>query len=971
MEFKRFVRVAVVTLLWFVVSALPALAQGVGAIGGTVTDQSGAVLPGVTVTLISPGVAGGNQTVFSDGQGAYQFSRLVSGRYGVRAELQGFRAATQENIVVDADKTSRVDLKLLVGAVEEGVTVTGEAPMLDTTSALKQAVMSREVLDTVPMAQDIWSIARVAEGVKLSKYDVGGRQMLAQSSATSHNSGTQNYQVDGMDINSYSGGISFYVDSFQYQEINYQTDNQPASAYSGGVGMNMISKTGTNRFLGSAMFQGANHAMESDDVGRTSALAHSIAAQIPAKVLATNPDMFYGGDTVHIVDSGITYGGPIIKDKLWFQGSYYAGSLYQHLLGSYNTDGTLLLVTNRFLEPTGKISWQINQNNQLHVTESRVGVTRPQQAGGPTVTQYFSFEATYHNLSANTLQMARWTSVLSPRIVLDAGFLTTNGQTNYVPQPGVVHDGSIPHFDSVTLQNTVAFAGYRVNSGRRSQMMGTASYSSTKHLLQGGFQFYVTENENGYFGYAPYYPLNMQAVYTNGVPTSVHTYNAPNDYFRRTHETGIYLQDKWTPINKLTLNLGLRYARSVSWLNNFQEFGWSVEATPLCQVQTVFIAGRCYPPVIAPTLNLVSPRFSLIYDLKGDGRTALKFAANQYSQQQVTLADRVNPIGNVFDTRAWTVCAPGQTIGCDLNHDGIPQLNELGPSSGFNAGTTNRFDPNLKMPYDIELSSGVEQQLPADMVLSATYFFRGHRNQIAATNVAVPANTYIPIQVTEVNSGQQITVYNQNPALAGKFDVVFANSPVLDANFHGVDITVNKRMSHGWSLLSSLSLSHNVGDVYCGITVACTAAIGDLNNPNFGYRQGPGPQDVPIFAKISGVYLLPKGFSLGVSGQYFKGWPDKTTVLVQPNTIRLTQGTQSVVVQPVGTTTLPAINLWDFNLRKSFHAGKMTFDPRIDVYNAFNEAAVTQWITQLGQTFHQPIAVTGGRLIKIGFNMTF
>jgi hypothetical protein len=945
--------------------ALPALAQGVGAIGGIVRDDSNGVLPGVTVTLTSVGVIGGNQTTVTDAQGAYQFSRLVPGKYGVRSVLTGFRSAVVDDITVDADKTSRADMKLAIGQVEEQLTVSGVAPMLDTTSTLKQVVMSREILDTIPMAQDIWSIARVAEGVKLSKYDVGGRQMLAQSSATSHNSSTQNYQVDGMDINSYSGGISFYVNSFQYQEINYQSDNQTASAYSGGVGMNMISKTGTNRFLGSAMFQGANHAMESNNV--TGALADQIAVQVPAKVLQTNPDMFLGGDTLHILDSGVAFGGPIFKDRLWFQGTYYAGSLYQHLLGSYNTDGSLLLVTNRFLEPTGKISWAINQNNQLHVTESRVGVTRPQQAGGPTVTQYFSFEATYHNLSANVMQMARWTSILSPHMVFDAGFMTTNGQTNYVPQPGVVHDGSIPHFDSVTLNNTVAFAGYRVNSGRRSQIAGTLSYSSAQHQVQVGSQFYITENEMGFFGYAPVYPLNYQAVYTNGVPTSVHTYNAPSDYFRRAHETGVFIQDKWTPINKLTLNLGLRYGRSFSWINNYQQFGLTVDATPLCQVQTVFVAGQCFPPAVGPEFNLFSPHFSMVYDLRGDGRTALKFSANQYPQQQVSLVDRINPIGNTSDTRSWTVCAPGQTSGCDLNGDKEPQLNEFGPSSGFNAGTTNRFDPGLKMPYDIEVSSAIEQQLPADMVVSAAYYFRGYRNQIAATNLAVPASTYIPLQVTEVNSGQQVTVYNQNPALAGKFDVLFSNSPLLNSNFNGVDLGLSKRMSHGWSMLASVSLSHNEGDVYGG----ATAAAGDLNNPNLGFRRGPGAMDVPVFAKLSGVYQLPKGFSVGMSGQYFKGWPDKTTVLVQPNTVKLTQGTQTVTVEPVGTTTLPSVNLWDFNLRKSFKSGRFTFDPRVDMYNAFNAAAATQWITQLGTTFHRPIAITGGRLIKVGFNMTF
>src|SRR5258708_9867373 len=106
-------------------STAPVMAQGVGAIGGTVMDASGAVLPGATVTLASAqGTIGGNQQATSDGRGEYQFIRLVPGTYNVKAELQGFRHA-QQNVVVNADVTSRLDLKLEVGAVEEGVTVTG------------------------------------------------------------------------------------------------------------------------------------------------------------------------------------------------------------------------------------------------------------------------------------------------------------------------------------------------------------------------------------------------------------------------------------------------------------------------------------------------------------------------------------------------------------------------------------------------------------------------------------------------------------------------------------------------------------------------------------------------------------------------------------------------------------------------------------------------------------------------------
>src|SRR5262249_26785791 len=112
---------------------LPALATaqgGVGAITGTIQDGTGAVLPGVTVMLVNPGVIGGTQQTVSDGRGSFQFTRLVPGTYTVRAELAGFQSTARQNIVVNADFTARADLTLMVGEIAETVTVSGEAPLL-------------------------------------------------------------------------------------------------------------------------------------------------------------------------------------------------------------------------------------------------------------------------------------------------------------------------------------------------------------------------------------------------------------------------------------------------------------------------------------------------------------------------------------------------------------------------------------------------------------------------------------------------------------------------------------------------------------------------------------------------------------------------------------------------------------------------------------------------------------------------
>src|SRR5262249_34488453 len=147
---------------------------GVGAITGTIQDGTGAVLPGVTVMLVNPGVIGGTQQTVTDGRGSFQFTRLVPGPHTVRAELAGLQSAARQNLVVNADLTARADLTLMVGEIAETVTVSGEAPLLDTSSVLNQTVLQREVLDTLPQGRDLWSIARLVPGVLTQRYDVGG-----------------------------------------------------------------------------------------------------------------------------------------------------------------------------------------------------------------------------------------------------------------------------------------------------------------------------------------------------------------------------------------------------------------------------------------------------------------------------------------------------------------------------------------------------------------------------------------------------------------------------------------------------------------------------------------------------------------------------------------------------------------------------------------------------------------------------
>ena len=927
-------------------ATLPAFAQGVGAIGGTIQDKSGAVLPGVTVTLSSPrGTIGSNQTGVTDGRGVFQFVRLVPGAYSVKAELQGFGTSSQDNIIVSADVTARVDMKLEVGTVSESITVKGGAPLLDTTSAMRQTVLPRELLDSMPNRVDVWGAARVIPSVILSKVDVGGSESFLQSSATVHGSANENgYLIEGMDVSNLDGNGSaaiMYLDPYAFEETNYQMGSAGTAASNrGGLLFNMITRTGSNKLHGGAMFNGANHGMGSANY--SPALRSQLLAAVPPAALAANPNIVPGADILKIYDAGGWLGGPIKRDKVWFSASWHRQGLNQYLLGNYDPNGSQVLDDNLMWTTSAKVSWQITKTAQLSYFNNLQYKLIGHRNGGGTFA-----ESRARNLNDKypDVHQVKFTTPIGTRMVVDASYSRFRADDKFGQEPEV-QNGDISRFDSVTNTYTVALPTYRDLALFRDQVMGSMSYFAGRHDVRFGYQFMTAVQKSSTWSTS-----GLRAVYRTGRPDSVNTYNVPITststkipvaYEPSYRDHGLYIQDKWTPFRKLTVNVGLRFETT---------YGWQPGA---CQVETIFVAGQCFPAIEnAPNFKSFVPRASLVYDLFGDGRTALKFSASRYDQP-VTLQNvlRLNPLGATSDTRAWTVCAAGQLSGCDLNGDLVPQLNELGPSSGFALGQNNRYDPDLVWPSSTEYNVEFQRQLPGNIVASVGYTRRVTRNNIGPRNVAVPLESYIPLTVTEANSGRQVTVYNQAPALRGKTDVLWANSSALDTDFNGADVTVNKRMSNHWSVTGGASFGKTTGDIYPTTSVATA----DLNNPNFGFRRGPLGNDVPYSYRASGVYELPYQISLSATAQYYQGFPELTTVLTDEDR---------------GTTRLPAVQSLDVSVRKSLKLSGMKIEPRIDFFNLTNAATILGRVTQLGPTYGRVSSAQRGRLIKAGVSVEF
>jgi len=782
------------TVLMWACAVLPASAQGLGAIAGTVTDTSDAVMPGVAITLSSTqGTIGANQQTTADERGAYQFLRLVPGTYIVKAELQGFRPAEQRNIVVNADGTSRADLKLQLGSLAEGVTVTGEAPLLDTTSALRQTVLPAEVLRTLPNRFDMWSAARVNPVIVMSQVDVGGSSAFLQSGPTIHGSNSENgYAVDGMDISNIEGngaGTAFFLDPFAFQEMNLQLGAAGIAARDrGGLVFNMVTRTGTNLFHGGMQYAGAGSTLNADNL--SPALRTQLLASVPAVVLAANPNFRPASRIADISDSGGWLAGPIVRDKLWFSVSGKYDILNQYIIGSYNPNGGQVVEDNLKWTLAQKVAWQMTRTAQLSYFNNlqfrRVGHR-------PISGTFADSNSRAFNFKYPDFHQVKFTSPWRGNFVLDASYARLRYDDNWSPEPGV-NVGTISRYETTTDGYTQAQPTYPDWDDARDQLFGSISMFTAQHDVTAGYQFRWVAQDGKNISTS-----GMRANYTNGIPASVNTYNVPImddfsgpvQYKVRDRTNALYVQDKWKPTKKLVVDAGFRFETDLGWV------------LPSCSATNVFVNERCFTEINGvPKFKTIAPRFSAVYDLGGDGRTALKFAANRYTKPvSLDNALRVYPAIVASDTRAWSVCAAGQTSACDLNGDLTPQMNELGPSNGYNFGVSNEWAPGLKPAYSVETSVELQRQLPGNIVVSAGYTNRAQRNQYGVRNVLVPPTSYTPITVTESASGKTVTVYNQLASTTGQFKNVWSNEKELNADYNGrsEERRVGKECRSRWS----------------------------------------------------------------------------------------------------------------------------------------------------------------------------
>jgi hypothetical protein len=304
------------------VIALPSLAHAQSAITGIARDTSGAVLPGVTVEAASPALIEKTRSVTTDGEGRYNIVDLRPGVYSVTFSLEGFSTVKRDGVELPANFTATINGDMKVGSLEETITVSGQSPVVDTSTAVQQQVLSRAVLDAVPTGRSVPSLGAMLTGARLALPDVGGTSGMQNRDLTVHGSDGRDttFMVDGMILNGIEGdgSVQSYFNDMMFEEVSYQTSAINAETSAGGVRANMIPKDGGNIFKGTAFLSGGNENMQTDNTA--DAKAQGLAA----------------GDSLNKVwDVNVAIGGPIRKDKLWFFASGRDWGVYQYIANSF------------------------------------------------------------------------------------------------------------------------------------------------------------------------------------------------------------------------------------------------------------------------------------------------------------------------------------------------------------------------------------------------------------------------------------------------------------------------------------------------------------------------------------------------------------------------------------------------------------------------------------------------------------
>ncbi len=973
----RRLRSIAIALALIVLVPVAAFAQA--AITGVVRDDSGAVLPGVTVEAASPALIERVRTVVTDGSGQYAIENLRPGAYTVTFTLPGFRVVRRDGIELSGSFTARVNVELAVGGLQETITVSGQSPTVDVQSTVRQQVMNRELLDVIPSGGTAMNLGVLIPGVDFGRQDVGGAGTQAVTGnmtvhgSTGSDAGTT---VQGLSIASFgtsAATATIRMNPMGLQEIAIDVGAANPELHAGGVRINYSLRDGGNLFHGVVFGAYAPGRLQSNN----------LTPSLRDRGLGTPNSLRKNWD----INPG--FGGPILRDKLWFYGaarynvtSDYAAGLFENRNANDPNAWT-------FDPDTSQRVWneQKQPDTQLRLTlqatpRHKVGFTwyNTTYCFCPTdASSTLAFEAaTRRDYPLQRLIMGDWTFPATNRLLFEVASMYYRSESNDVPWVDL-NPLMIPALEQSTGLR------YRAKDEYRKLFQRVYSYRVATSYITGAHSFKVGLTDK--MGGSEFVGFDTQPVsyrLNNGVPNQI-TQRALGGWKADVdHDMGIFGQDRWT-IRNLTLNLAARYDH---FRSSFPE--QQISPTALAPARNITFSAQKG----VQRLHDVSPRLGAAYNLFGDGKTALKVSLNRYliaMGPDVGFIQLANPTRNLVTstTRSWNDANRDFTPNCSLTN--LAANGECGAAASTDFGSVvsriSYDDKALngwgKRNYNWEFSAGVQHELLPRLSMDVSYFRRAFGNFVITDNLALQAKDYDPFTVTApvdprlpAGGGYAVSgLYDLQPA---KFGVPSQNFVTLSSKYgdqrdywQGVDVTLNGRSVGGLTFQGGVSTGRRIADdcdirqklgnnpspLYCHVTEAFLTQVKGLASymiPRVDvqisatYQTKPGPQTAANY-NAPNAAIAP---SLGRS---------------------LSGGKANVTVNLVEPGTLYGERLHQLDLRFSKlvpFAGERT-RLNLDLYNALNSSTVLTQNPSFGPAWQSPTLIMVARFIKFSAQVNF
>lgn len=834
-----------------------------GDIRGVVTDQSGAVLPGVTVTLRGPAVAGTPTTV-SNEEGVYRFPNLSPGTYEITAELSGFTTTAQTGIPVSLGGTAEVNVQLRVSTQSETITVVAESPVVDSTTTQVSTNYSREWVENAPVRRfTFFDLINAAPGVSPSTSTSSRSQSFG--SATNENL----YLLDGTDFTAPLTGAAWpWPNTDAIEEVQVLSLGAPADYGNlAGAVFNVVTRQGSNTFRGDAnlYYQHQNltgrNTTDDEDDG-----------------LPYNRDEFK--------DTTVQLGGPVMKDKFWFFGSYQ----YQKDADSQPGTPPEFPARSSAKRYFYKLNYQINQDNRLQFQMHDDYYRIPARATANTAPSSLSVE-TGHNPSPGFL----WTSVINPSTVLEARYSGFYGVDHGDPLNGGPRVAR--RFNDLdTGMITGGIYSWYDGKSEKTAFSGKVTKFADK-FLGGSHDFKLGVQYNSGLGEYTFGPNDY--IYTYGSTPAYGYTQLPYTQGGRLRSFGVFADDTYQ-IGRATLNLGLRYDDSKAYFveQDLLDASGSPTGAQSRAVDEVF------------RWRAVSPRLGISFKLNERGSTLLKAHYGRYYRGIVT---------GEFDNTSPSI-TPKFSFSGRYSPSGVPLGQEL-----FSDNSSFSVDPDLKNPYTDQFIVAWEQQVGATVGFSVNYVHKRSERQTAFPDIggryqlvsyAAPSGASVP-QVFQLTNG----------IASRQFQL--RNDDRMFARYNGVAFEIKKRMANRWQANFGLTLSKSTGRQGSSSARATpltsqisTAGIFGQNPNDFINTDGRLSGDRPVVLKTQLLYEWGWGITSSFNLQSQSGKPIYSEIRVPASVTRITGVTSRVVAfENDGEDRTKQWTTLDARVEKSFDLG--------------------------------------------------